>query len=249
MNRIPTGRALALAALALAAHAGTARAQQLPPAQQIVDRYVRAIGGRPAFARLASRHMVAEMSMSGMTMQMETFTARPNKMVAVVSVSGMTITSGYNGQVAWQNSPMTGPRVLSEGAELKQVLDNAQFDRSLDPSASSTSMTTVGERTVEGRACWDVKIVSTNGIESTNCFDKETWLLVATRSRQVSQQGEIEVDAVVSDYKEFDGVKIPTRMVSSMMGQQVVMTVKSVSHAPIPASRFELPAEIRALQR
>lgn len=249
MNRIRTARALALAALALAAHAGNARAQQLPPAQQIVDRYVQAIGGRATFARLASRHMVAEMSMSGMTMQMETFTARPNKMMAVVNVSGMTITSGYDGQVAWQNSPMTGPRVLSEGAELKQILDNAQFDRSLDPSASSTSMTTVGERTVQGRPCWDVKLVSANGNESTNCFDKETGLLVATRSKQVSQQGEMEVDAQILDYKDFDGVKIPTRMVSSMMGQQVVMTVKSVSHAPIPASKFELPAEIKALRQ
>ncbi|HEU4558633.1 MAG TPA: DUF4412 domain-containing protein [Longimicrobium sp.] len=248
MNRIRTGRALALAALALAAHAGTARAQQLPPAQQIVDRYVQAIGGRPAFARLASRHMVAEMSMSGMSMQMETFTARPNKMVAVVSVNGMQITSGYDGQVAWTNSPMTGPRLM-EGAELKQVLDNAQFDRSFDPSASSTSMTTVGERTVDGRACWDVKIVSTNGIESTNCFDKETGLLVATRAKQVSQMGEMEVDSKVLDYKDFDGVKIPTRIVSSMMGQEVVMTVKSVSHAAIPAAKFELPAEIKALQR
>lgn len=248
MNRIRTGRALALAALALAAHAGTAVAQQLPPAQQIVDRYVQAIGGRPAFARLTSRHMVAEMSMSGMTMQMETFTTRPNKMVAVVSVSGMTINSGYDGQVAWTNSPATGPRLV-DGAELKQVLDNASFDRSMDPAASSTSMTTVGERTVNGRACWDVKIVSANGMESTNCFDKETGLLIGTRSKQTSQMGEMEVDAVVSDYKDFDGVKIPTRMVSSMMGQQVVMTVKSVSHAPIPAARFELPAEIRALRQ
>ena len=249
MNRIRTGRALALAALALAAHAGTARAQQLTPAQQIVDRYVQAIGGRPAFARLASRHIVAEMSMAGMTMQMETFTARPNKMLAVVNVSGMTITSGYDGQVAWTNSPATGPRLLSEGAELKQVLDNASFDRSLDPSASSTSMTTVGERTVEGRACWDVKIVSANGNESTNCFDKETGLLVGTRAKQASQMGEIEADIVIADYKDFDGVKMPTRMVANVMGQQMVTTIKSVSHAPIPADKFALPAEIRALQR
>ncbi len=249
MNRIRIGRALALAALALAAHAGDACAQQLPPAQQIVDRYVRAIGGRPAFARLASRHMVAEMSMSGMTMQMETFTARPNKMLAVVNVSGVTITSGYDGQVAWTNSPMTGPRVLTEGAELKQALDNAQFDRSLDPSTSSTSMTTVGERTIGQQACWDVKIVSANGNESTNCFHKETGLLIGTRAKQTSQMGEIEADIVISDYKDFDGVKMPTRMVANVMGQQMVTTIKSVSHAPIPASKFELPAEIKALQR
>jgi hypothetical protein len=249
MNRIRTGRALALAALALASAAGTARAQQtqLPPARQIVDRYVQAIGGRAAITRFNSRHMVAEMSMSGMSMQMETFNARPNKMFATMSMNGMAMSSGYDGHTAWATTPMTGPRLL-DGAELKQALDNASFDRSLDPSASTTSMETVGERTVEGRPCWNVKMVSVNGTEATNCFDKETGLLIGTTAMQSSQMGDMQADIVISDYKDFDGVKMPTRVVANVMGQQMVTVIKSVSHEPIPDSKFELPADVKALQ-
>jgi hypothetical protein len=247
MNRNRIGQTLALAALVAAAHTGTARAQQLPPARQIVDRYVAAIGGRAAVARLASQHMVAEMQGPGMTAQVESFTARPNRMLVVMNINGATITTGYDGQVAWQVSP-TGPRRVVEGAELRQLLDNAQFDRNLDPAAASTSMTTVGERTVEGRACWEVKIVRARGVESTHCYDKETGLLIGTRSKEGSQMGEIEVDAVILDYRDYGGVKLPTRIVTTVMGQQMVTTFKSISHEPIPASRFEPPAAVRAAQ-
>lgn len=248
MNRIRTARFLALAGLAVAAHAADLRAQQLPPAHQVVDRYVQAIGGRAALARLNSRHMVGETSAAGETIQFESFNARPQKMVLVMKMNGGTITTGYDGQTAWQRSSNGGPRLVTERMELRQILDNAQFDRNLDPAVSSATMTTVGERTVEGRACWEVKTVSPHGVEATSCFDKETGLLIGRRSREGSEIGEIDVDAVISGYRDFDGVKMPTRIVTTLMGQQMVTTFTSVSHAPIHASKFDLPAEIRALR-
>ncbi|HEX9935704.1 MAG TPA: hypothetical protein VGB15_01225 [Longimicrobium sp.] len=246
MNRNRTG--LALAAFALAAHAGTARAQQLPPARQIVDRYVEAVGGRAAIAQLDSRHMVGEMQGPRLTVQVESFAARPNRIVVVMIIDGATITTGYDGQVGWQVLPTTGPRRVVDAMELRQLLDNAQFDRNLDPAAGSTSMTTVGERTVAGRACWEVKIVRARGVESTHCYDKETGLLIGTRSKEGSRMGEVDVDAVILDYRDFGGVKLPTRIVTTLMGQQWVTAFRTVSHEPIPASRFEPPAAVRASQ-
>src|SRR5262245_26975775 len=129
MIRTRFARSLGLAALALAASAGAAAAQDLPPAAQLVERYIQAIGGRDVAARLTARHAVAERSMPamGMTMPMETWTARPNRMLAKVQMSGMTMSSGFDGSVAWATSPMTGPRIL-DGVELKAALDQANFD-------------------------------------------------------------------------------------------------------------------------
>ncbi|HYH82380.1 MAG TPA: DUF4412 domain-containing protein [Longimicrobium sp.] len=249
MNRIRTGRALALAALALAAQAGTASAQQLPPAQQIVDKYVQAIGGRAMLGRFNTRHTVAEMSMPamGMTMTMNVYQARPNKVVTRMDMGAMgTATGGYDGTVAWSNNSMQGPRILT-GSELNETLSRASFDASLDMAASFPTMETVGSRTVAGQECWDVRMVSRTGVTVRNCFDKTTGLVVASVAKQQSQMGEMEVEMVYSDYKEFDGIKMPTKTTMNMMGQQMVTTVKSVSHAPIPDTTFALPAEIRAL--
>lgn len=249
MIRTRTGRSLGLAALALAVQAGAAAAQQLPPASQLVDKYVQAIGGRAAAERFASRHVVAETSMPamGMTMQMETWTARPNRMFSKMEMSGMSITSGYDGTVAWMNSPMSGPKIL-DGAEFKQAMDNANFDNNVDFAKVFPTMETVGERTVDGHPCWNVRMVSANGTEVQNCFDKESGLLVGSISHQHTQMGEMNIEAVIGDYKDFDGLKLPTRMQMTMGPQQVVTTIKSVSHAPVADSVFALPPEIKALQ-
>ena len=73
-------------------------------------------------------------------------------------------------------------------------------------------------------------------------------LLVGSISHQHMQMGEVTADIVMSDYKEFDGLKLPTRMTMTMGPQQVVTTIKSVTHEPIADSVFALPPEIRALR-
>lgn len=244
------GRSFALAAVALAMTAGASDAQQLPPAQQIVDKYVQAIGGRTAIARFQQRKTVAEINMpaNGMTMTMEMYQAAPNHMFTKMEMAGMgTFTSGYDGTVAWSNNPMQGPRVL-EGAELNETLRQADFAALLDPSKSYTAMQTVGEKTVAGRPCWNVKMTHASGIDVHSCFDKENGLLVHSAVKQVSAMGEMNIEAIVSDYKDFDGIKMATRTVATMMGQEMSTTIKSVSHAPIDASVFAAPAEIRALR-
>lgn len=239
---------LGAASLALVVTSGAAQAQQLPPARQVFDRYLQAVGGPAVISRFNTRHTVVEMSMpaAGMTMTTHLYQARPNKMFARVEMPGLgSSTSGYDGRVAWSIDPMQGPRVL-QGKELNDALTRATFDASLDPQ-QFRSMETVGERTVDGRACWNVKMVTTTGIEAHNCFDKETGLMIGSRAKMSTQMGEIEMESTLSDYRDFDGLKVATRGVASFMGQQVVTTVKSISHEPIPASTFELPAEIRAL--
>jgi Domain of unknown function (DUF4412) len=244
----PLTRAAAFAALALAFAAPLA-AQELPTAKTVLDRYVEAVGGRGLIGRFQTRHSVMEMSMPamGMTMSMETFNARPNRMLVKMEMPGLgAMTSGYDGQVAWSNNPMQGPRII-EGEELKQTLQSADFDASLDYARSYSTMETVGRGEVGGRPCWRVKMVHTSGVEVINCFDVENGLLVGATATQVSNMGAVQAEMTFSDYKDFDGFKMPTRMTTRAMGQEMVMTIKSVSHEPLDPSVFALPAEIRAL--
>jgi len=244
------GRPFALAAVALAMTAGAADAQQLPPAQQIADRYVEAIGGRAAVARHQHRRTVSEMTIpaAGVTMNSEVFTSSPNKMLLKVEATGMgNMSSGYDGTVAWANNAMQGPRVL-DGAELKDVIRQADFIGEWD-YAKSYRMETVGEMTVGGRPCWNVKMTHiATGLEQQNCFDKENGLLVRRSMKTQGPMGEIQMDVTLSDYKEFDGIKLATRYVTAMDGQEIPSVVKSVTHEPIDPSVYALPAEIRALR-
>ena len=227
----------------------TAAAQQLPPAKQVVDRYVEAIGGREAILRQKSRTIETEMAMPamGMSMTVKTVMAAPNRMVTTAEMPGAgALRSGYDGSVGWQVNPMTGPSLMS-GAELEQNVLMADFHSALNYDKLYRSMETTERTELNGRPCYKVKLTTASGRESWQCFDTETGLMVATGGKQESQMGSIEVTSLLSDYKDFDGVKMATRSTAKMMGQDMTVTVKSVSHAPVDASAFALPAEIQAL--
>ena len=249
MIRTRFNHAIALAALALTARGGAVAAQQLPPAAEVVEKYMQVTGGH-ALARFSGRHTITEMSMPamGMTMTIEVWSARPNRMFSKTEMNGMSITSGFDGTTAWFSSPATGARIL-DGPEFKQVFDNSSFEGNVDFAKVYPTMETVGERTMEGHACWNVRMVSVSGTEVRQCFDKESGLLVgSTIDRQQTAMGEVTAEVVINEYGTFDGMRIPTRMTTTAAGQQIVTTVKSVSHAPIPDSLFVLPAEVRALR-
>jgi hypothetical protein len=244
--KLSFGRTLALAALVIAGSARGAVAQDLPPAQQIVDRYVEAIG-KGAATRQNFRHMVAEMTMPSGTMTMDMKFARPNKFVMSVEMPGLgSMRSGFDGARGWALNPMTGAQLM-EGKELEQLRRQADFDSNLNLSANFPSMTTVERATANGSPCYKVRLVSASQDTVFACFDVASGLMSQMQTKQVSQMGPMETVINMLDYKDFGGVKMPTRTVTQMMGQELTTTVKSVSTDPIAPAAFEPPAEIRAL--
>jgi len=239
-----------LAVALLVTGAASAEAQRLPRARYVVERYVAAIGGREAIARAQHRHTVTEVAMAdvGIRMTVETFQARPNLIFVQMDVPGVgPVTSGYNGLVGWTVNPQYGARLL-EGAELAESLRQADFDGSLDPGRSFPRMRTVGEKVVEGRPCWNVRLSAAGGMELQSCFDKETGLMVGSTIRQVhEEEGLVQVESTISDYREFDGIHMPMKYVTRVLGREMVTTVKSISHAPIAETVFTLPTAIQTI--
>lgn len=245
-------RTLVLAgAAASLAPVSQAAAQDLPPARQIVDAYVQAIGGMDAIARAQHRHLKGQMSMpaAGMTMSMEMWQARPNKMLMVMSIPGLgEVRQGFDGQTAWSSNPMQGPRII-EGDELQQTMRQADFDANLRFEHMFPTLETVERTEMQGRPCYKVRMVAENGDEAFGCFDVESKLLLGLTSRMESEMGTIESNVAFHDYKDFAGVKMPSRTVMNVMGQEMVMTVSELDTNAVPDSVFALPAEIQALKR
>lgn len=244
-------RAFALAGAAAALAAPRVDAQDAPPASQVVARYVEAIGGEQAILSAQHRHFKGRMSMpaAGMTMEMEMWQSRPNRMLMVMNIPGLgEMKQGYDGEVAWSTNPMQGPRVI-EGAELQQTIRQADFDANLRFEHLFPTMETVGRAEAQGRPCWRVRMVAENGDEAFGCFDVETGLLLGLTSRTESEMGTVESTIEFHDYRDFGGIRMPARTVMNVMGQQMEMQVVEIDTSPIPASTYALPAEIQALQQ
>jgi hypothetical protein len=244
-------RTLALAGAALAVTAAPVRAQALPTAQQVVARYVQAIGGLQALSSQQYRHMTAEMSMpaAGITMNMDAYQARAgNKFVVKMEIPGMgNMGMGYDGQTAWSSNPMSGPKLL-EGKELAETLRQYDFESNMNFARMFASMETVGRDTVNGESCIKLRMVTPGGDEVMNCFADDDGMLIGGSARVTTEAGTTESQMTFSDYRDFGGIKMPTVTSMSAMGQQIEIRVKSITTEPIDASVFALPAEIAALK-
>jgi len=63
-----------------------------------------------------------------------------------------------------------------------------------------------------------------------------------------SQMGAIAMESFLSDYKPVGGIVMAHRNVTKLMGQERIVTVQSIEHnVDLPADRFALPPEIKAL--
>src|SRR5580704_2547944 len=98
------------------AASGTAAA--LPSADQILDKYVAAIGGDAAWHKLNSRVSKGTIDIPAVNLSgtVEVHEKAPDFSLAVVSIAGGTYQRGFDGTIAWADDPQTGLRTLS-GAE------------------------------------------------------------------------------------------------------------------------------------
>jgi hypothetical protein len=241
--------ALVVAAGALFA-APAAHAQSFPSAQQVVSRYTAAIGGDAAIERVQHRHMRAEMTMvsAGMTMSMEIWQSRPDRILMVMEIPGIgQMRQGHDGETAWSSNYIQGPRIL-QGEEAQQQLRQADFDANLRFDHVFPTMEMVGRAELQGRPCDQVRMVAEDGDETVACFDLESGLLLGLTSMTRTERGRDESRVEFHDYRDFGGLRVPTRTVVTVGNEEMVMTVLEMDTDQIPASMYRLPPEVAALR-
>jgi hypothetical protein len=223
----------------------------LPEASEIVARYVRALGGRDAILRHASLRAVGTFSMpaQGIAGTVERFAARPDRFREKVSMAGVgDLQLGYDGTVGWMVTPMTGPMILT-GKQLEQLRRDAEFDAALHNPAGYTALETVDRVEFEGRSAYKLRALRTNGDEDFEFFDVENGLLIGSIVTRESPMGTMKATNVMSDYRVFSGLQLPTRQVQRVLGTEQVVTITSVEFGGVDPSTFAPPDSIRVLAK
>ena len=103
-------RRVCLAALIVLLVASVAAAEDLPTPQQLVAKYVEAIGGEKAIRATTSMYTTGTMEMGAMGMSgaVEISVKAPNRMLMRMELPSIgVITTGFDGEVAWMDNPMT----------------------------------------------------------------------------------------------------------------------------------------------
>jgi hypothetical protein len=212
---------------------------------QVVDRYLKATGGREKISGIRTQVAKGEFSMPdmGMYAPIELYIEKPNKllmMIDIVEVGG--VSNGVNGDTAWEINPMTGPRIL-EGGEKSAALRNAQIDPLLNWEENFINAEISGEETIGDENCVKAVFTPSVGEPWELFFSKETGLIV----KSISNDGQY-MEATFGDYRDVDGVIFP--FLIQMVGPQFSFEMKFESievNVDIPPKTFEIPPEIKSL--
>jgi len=255
MNVQPFRRLTTLASCALVLVAAFAAspvlAEDPPTPEEIIARYVEALGGEETLRAHTSLVLTGSFDMPamGMSGNLTTHSMAPDKSVSVISLPGMGETvQGYNGEIAWAEDAMQGPRVL-DGDALEQVKRDTRFHAPLEYADLYPEQTSAGEAEWDGQAAWQLDLVDTGGNEMSQYFSKETGLLLGVAGTQESEMGAMDMEITFSEYKDFDGQMLPTSTNMSFvsMGMAFTTTTESATFNEVDASIFEPSDTIRSL--
>lgn len=249
LTRLTSLTALAAAALSLSAQ--VASAQALPSSAEVIANYVAAIGGKDAIMQIKSISSVGTLDVPamGLSAKMEVAMAAPNKVTSRTNIPGMgEIVTGFDGTFGWAIDPSAGERLLAD-KELQQTKENADFYANLLYTADHYSSMQV-QSIVEfnGEKAYKMKMVRKgSGNESTQYFSVSSALLVGGESSQVTPMGNVQVTQTMSAYKQFGGIKMPTKVEQSMGPTKLIITMSGVTLNEVPANAFDMPARIKPL--
>jgi hypothetical protein len=244
------------AVLVIAVFIPTAIAQdkanaKLPPAREVIEKCVQAIGGKEAILKLNSQRLKGkwEMASAGQGGDFELLRAKPNKQLLRVKMGDQgQIVNGYDGKVGWMLNPFTGPMLL-EGKMLDQASEEAEFYNVLHEEKNFKSMETTGVSQFDGKEAIELKLVTKSGREIREFYDAKTSLLIGTKAVHESPQGPNEVTVAYTDYKKMGEILQPTRLLVKGEGFEQVLTISSIDYDSVPDKEFDLPDEIKSLPK
>jgi len=217
---------------------------KLPAAKEVVDKYVKAIGGRDALLKHKSRYQTGtiELSPMGVKGTVESFSRSDNRSLTKVSLDGIgDILDGYDGTTAWTSNPVQGNRV-KEGKELDQSKRQSTFGREANIEKIYTSLTVKNVEKVGERDAY-VVVASTAGLpDDILYFDTETGLMVRSDSIVLAPEGQQATSSFYEDYREVNGIKSAFKVRAKTPAFEITTVVTEIKYdVAIEDSRFVQP--------
>jgi uncharacterized protein DUF620 len=227
-----------------------AQNETLPSVETVMNHFIAATGGKAAWEarHIQVEHASIEFAKLGLKGSLTIYEAAPDKYLGVTDLPGIgKMETGSDGQVAWENTAVQGPRI-KQGAERAEALREGAFNAPLYWQQLYVKGETVGSETAEGHDCYKIVLTPQDGKPMTEFFDKKSGLMIKTMASVSSQFGDVNAEIIYEDYRKDGDLLSPHRLVNHAAQQEFVIQIDSVDVNPdLPKNRFDLPPEVQAL--
>jgi len=233
--------------LALLAPLGTIASAQT--VDELIAKNIEAKGGMAKLKAVKSMRATGKMiGGQGMEFPFVMTNKRPKSTRIEFTFQGMTGMQVYDGKTAWMSMPFAGkkePEVMPPD-QAKDMEEQADFDGPLvDYKDKGHTIELLGKEQVEGADAYKLKVTLKNGDVRTIYLDAETYLEIKVESKRIVRGTEVEGEAIMSDYKEVEGLMIPHVVEQGQKGSPMrqKLVIEKVEINPVIADNlFAMPA-------
>ena len=211
-------------------------------ADDVVEKYLAAIGGRAALAKITSRLTTGTITLSlpngPVSGSIEVLNQQPNKSRTLTKLDLTSVGAGqltreqrFDGNTGYILDSLQGNREIT-GNQLENM-KNAMFPTPLlTYKERGATVELAGKEKVDGRDTYVLIFKPKSGSVARQFIDAETYLpaRIVVKLDVPEAGGEVEQTSDLSDYRVVDGIKIPFALKVSSAAQSFSIAVTKVEH-------------------
>ena len=209
-------------------------------AEKVINNYIDAIGGQDNIDAISSIQMKMSASIMGQTLKMKSIKMKPSKSLLEVSMDGNTVQKQiFNGKEGVA-SGMQGTQKIT-GDDAKDEAINSSLIEEIAILDNKLEIKLLNIEKIKGADAYGVEITLPSNKKSVRYYDTENGLLMRSTVVISSPQGDMVLSTDFEDYKEFNSVMFPTKIIQPMGQANMDISIDEILiNTDIDSSIFDI---------
>lgn len=214
-----------------------------PPADQLLDKYLKAIGGAEALQKITSRVEKGTLTaFGGQHFPVDVYCKAPDKRLSVMHLPNGDSVTAFDGSQGWLSVPGRVHRMTA--AENSAARMDADLYFPLHVKTLYKAFRVDAGEKIDGHETYFVMGRSPGQPPIHLYFDKESGLLLRLIRYTETPLGRNPTQIDYADYREANGLSVPFRWTLSRPGNQFTIQVEQVQqNVPVDDAKFAPPPE------
>ena len=220
---------------------GAANQPSGPPADQLFDKYVQAVGGTAAIEKIASRVMQGTITFGDRNVPIEIFSKDPGKRISFTRTPDGDNITAFDGHEGWLRAPGRPVREM-HGPDIDAASMDADLHFALHLKGMFTEAQVESQEIVDDHNAYVVVGKRAGKTPLKLYFDEKSGLLLRLVRYGETPLGQLPTQIDYADYRDAGGVKIPFRWTLARPGGRFTIQLREVKeNVPVEDAKFARP--------
>ncbi len=212
-----------------------------PPAEQIIEKYVDALGGAAALAKISTRQVKGTINVSGRNLPIEILTKVGAKQLTVIHLPNGDSVTAYDGTSGWTAAPNRPVRDVPS-VEVASARPEVDLQLPLDMKQLFSEIKPLAPETIGNRETYVVAGMNSGELGAKFYFDKDSGFLVRILRYTKSPLGRSPTQIDYADYRPQDGLKVPFQQTIARPNSRLTIQIEEAKfNVPVDEAKFARP--------